>query len=162
MAERNAIQVLLNEPVRIVIGTAEAPIEVLVREPSNAELGEYLALMNHTMLKLLKGNAPLIRAAVEGGDVSGVSADLSGLADALELLVAKIVGKDVDYVRNEMTARQNVAVVRAFLDVLGWEFIRENFRQAMRAYQATATTPKSAGPPWPQELSPKSADSTRN
>lgn len=149
--ERTDMQVLLNDPVVITIGTAEAPRVITIREPSNAELGEYLALLNQAIMRLLKDNMPLITAAVKGEDVSGIAMDMAGLSDVTTLLVAKIVGEDAGYVRNQMSARQSAAIIRAFLDVLGWEFIRESFQQATKAW-SRATAPKSASveaPSWP-------------
>ena len=161
---RSDIDVLLNKPTIVTIGTAEAPLAIEIREPSNAELGEYLALMNQSITRLLKDNVPLIKAAVDGKDISKVPFDMASVADATTLLVAKIVGRDEDYVQNQMSARQSVAIIRAFLDVLGWEFIRSSFQQAMKAWsQAIPKNSESAeAPSWPVASSSTSPERSPN
>lgn len=155
---RTDLEILMNEPVRIRL-SEDWTVEV--REPTNAELGEYMVLMNSVVLRFFRENLPLLTAALKNDDVSEIPLDLGALSEALELLVARIVDRDVDVVRNEMTARQSAAVIKAFLDVLGWEFIKETFLQAMRAYQATAAkTGNAAAPAWPSASSPKSPGTT--
>lgn len=152
-SQRTDLQILVNEPVRIKL---REDWTVEIHEPTNSELGEYLALMNNVVARFLRENAPLIKTAIEGGDVNAVPFEFGAITDALDLLVARIVDRDVDIVRNELTARQSAGIVRAFLDVLGWEFLRETFLQAMRAYQAAgAKTESAAVPKWPSESSPK-------
>jgi hypothetical protein len=161
---RNELQVLLNEPIVVVIGTAKAPRRVEVKEPTNAELGEYLTIINVSLMELLRANAPLITAVFAGKDTSTINADPAAIADIVTKLVAKIVGESEDFVRNEMSAKQSVAITRAFLDVLGWEFIRESFLQATRAW-GRVSTPQSksdVAPPWPVESSPTSAGRSHN
>jgi len=162
MSQRGDVVALINEPIRVVIGTHANPRIVLVTEPPNAEFGEYAALLNAALSHLVKANMPLIQAAMRGESVDKLSLDLAPLDSALDILIAKIVGEDVAFVRNEMTKKQSVAIVHAFLDALGWDFIKENFRLAATAWKRAAQKASKNGsdvePPWPQKQSQESAE----
>jgi hypothetical protein len=160
---RTELEVLLNEPVRLKLGTAEHPFTVEIREPTNAELGEYMLLMNGVLTRFVLDNGPFLRAALAGDTVSERELNFGALETALTVLVAKVCGLEPEYVRETMSARQSAAVLKAFLDVLGWEFLKETFLSAMRAYQkADAKQQQSAGPAWPSESSPNSAPGTQD
>lgn len=157
---RGELQVLLNEPIVILIGTQENPKRVEIREPSNAEFGEYIVLINAALYRMFKDNMPLILAAFNGDKkgVANASLNLAFLEDLMSPLVAKLVGENVDYVTNKMTARQTTAVLHAFLDVVGWEFIRESFRQAATTWKGTSapTNESDEVPSWLTGSSSKS------
>lgn len=147
--ERNELQVFLNEPITVWIGTRQEPIEVQVKEPTNAELGKYLSLVNLGLKRLVSDNIPLINAAVQGKDVSNIPFDASAISGAFTSLTAQIVGKDEEFVLNRMSAAQQVAILKAFGDVMGWEFIKETFSQAMRTVGTLAPKKENgAQPSW--------------
>lgn len=158
---RTELQVLINEPVTIIVGTADAPISVEIKEPMQAELGKYLTLLNVSLKQLLKDNIPLLQAAYAGHDVSQIPMDLSAVAGIFSKLVAAIMGREEQWVSENVTPRQQAAIVQAFLDVLGWDFIKETFRQAMRGWKGQ--TPKSendSAPSWSVGASPTSPGHT--
>lgn len=162
MSNRGDVIALINEPIRVVIGTQANPRVVNVCEPTNAEFGEYASLINLALAKLVQSNTPLIRAGLKGEPTDKLSLDLAPLDGIIETLVAKIVGEDEDFVRHEMTKKQTVAIVHAFLDALGWDFIKENFQMAATAWARAAKAASKNGndvePPWPQKQSPPSAE----
>jgi hypothetical protein len=83
------------------------------------------------------------------------------LATVSEHVTAKVIGEPVEYVRDKMSLRQSIAVTKALLDVIGWEFIRENFQMATKAWNATTPKGKNgAAPSWLQGSSPTSPGST--
>lgn len=148
---RTELDVLLNEPIVITIGTAEEPKRIEIREPSNAELGEYLSLIDGALKRMLRDNMPIIKAAVTGGDYTKLQYNPAWMVDATFPVVAKIVGESQEYVETKMSARQSVAVINAFIDVIGWEFLKERFLSAAKAWSQTATQSNgnAEAPPWP-------------
>ena len=158
---RTELQVLINEPVTIIVGTVDAPIRVEIREPMQADLGRYLVVIESSIKQLLRDNLPLLQAAYAGQDTSKIGADLSALAGVFSKLVAAIMGRDEAWVSENVTPRQQAAIVEAFLDVLGWDFIKETFHRAMRGWKGlTPTNASESVPSWSVGASPTSPGPT--
>lgn len=143
MAARTDFDTLVNAPVSLTVGGVsgkETQKDVEIREPSNAQLGRHLALYQGAISELVLHNLPILEAAYRDPESFDASAALhfAGLFEVSRNVIADLVGEDRDFVDNEMTARQATAVIDVYLDLIGWDFIRETFSRALQSWKAAA------------------------
>lgn len=166
---RTELQVLLNEPVTVVVGTSKKPIKVELREPVGADQDEYLALAGLSFQRFFASNSKLVGTAFGGGDVKNIAFDASELSTFFRGLIAKIVTDgstvkaDEKWVHQNLSIRQQAALLTQFAEVIGWEFIKETFLQATRKLMGSVQkSGNGEAPSWLSASSPTSPESTRN
>jgi len=150
--KRDDLRILVNEPVKITIGTADEPLTIEIREPTNAEIGDALTRLNAMLRELVVRNMTFIQGLLAGKDPKELPLDISNGMEAIYTMVAFIIGKDEAFVRQTMTPRQTAAVWKAWLDMLGWDVIWATFLAAVRAFKAgDETATETPTPPWRAE-----------
>jgi hypothetical protein len=161
---RTELECLLNDPVRINIGTKAKPDVIELREPANAEFAKMSIVLDKCMRQFLADNGALLKAAWAGNKAAIAKApfSLAAVAGAMDPLLAVIVNRDAKFV-STMTVRQKVFVLEQYGELVGWGFIKDRFQTAMR--NLTGSAPKSenvAAPSWLRPSSRTSAARSRS
>ena len=156
--KRSDIEKLVNEPVPVTVGGAgeREPKEVEIREPSRRKFREHLMIVVSAISQFLKTNENFLRRAFsESEKLTKEDVLAFNLPEAIDAIIADLVGEDMDYVNDEMTERQSTAVLSTYLDLIGMDYIHSCFSQALQGWKAAAqkmiaeAAPKMGTPPPP-------------
>jgi len=139
--ERTTYQRLINEPMEVWVGGRKKskPKRVMISEPSMMELGKHLTLFGSGVSEFLRANGPFLDSLLKADKIQLKREDFlkfASLPEAVRTIVADLVGESEDFVDNEMTAKQFTAVIDAYTQLIGWDYIRETFEQALQSWNA--------------------------
>jgi hypothetical protein len=170
--ERNEAQILLNKPIVVPIGMdPDNPIMVTVKAPCSDVEDEYLALIGESLRKFAKTNLPVILGTLQGKNVDDLPFDPAEIVNLFRKPLVRIIADgtgrddiDMAWIGQNTNKAQQAALLRAFGDVIGWEYLKATFSLAITAVvkSMTSQSGSAAGPSWSRESSSTSPNNSPN
>lgn len=148
---------LLNIGVEVVVGGlgSKPAKRVLIRQPSIFRFRRHVGMILSGMKEMFKGKTGQeflanLQAVLSSSSAENASAHGSMVLDNLEHaepiaraigeLIGDLVGENSDYVYHEMGPEQVALVLKTYGDVVGYDRLKQVFRQALREKNGSGDT----------------------
>jgi len=165
MAEkpRTDYEVLINQPVTIKLSDKTGEVHTFtISEPSIDEFDKHCGLIVHGFSELYKSNSVAALTLVKNLAASDDFAlTIAPYVSVFKVLTADVLGKDAEWIGAMLTKRQQLAVLEAYVSVIGIEAIAGFFSKMVDQIKREKSGVKLPTPPF-VEQSPESAGNTES